>query len=201
MSWAGHPVTGYVFAYGSLLNPESLARTVPSARLSAVVGARLVGFVRTFNVAFPNDGSQGDKAYFDDLGRRPPTVLFANVVPSSDGHAANGVLVPLGPGDLSLLVDRERRYEAVDVTESMSLLDPSAATPTSVCAFVGRERFTRDAEVGHGVLSREYLETIATGVQHWERTYPGFVHHFRSSTQLRQCIPIRDLVRVNGATR
>ncbi|MDQ1250288.1 MAG: hypothetical protein QG597_4667 [Actinomycetota bacterium] len=193
-------MTGYVFAYGSLLNPESLARTVPNARLSAVVGARLVDFVRTFNVAFPNDGSQGDKAYFDDRGRRPPTVLFANVVPSSDGHAANGVLVPLGPGDLSLLIDRERRYEVVDVTESIRLLDPSAAAPTSVCAFVGRDRFTRAAEVGHGVLSREYLETIATGVHHWERTYPGFVDEYRSTTRLHQSIPVRDLVRVNAAT-
>lgn len=194
-------MTSYVFAYGSLLNPESLARTVPNARLSAVAGARLVDFVRTFDVAFPNDGSQRDKAYFDDRGRRPPTVLFANVVPSSDGHAANGVLVPLGPGDLSLLVDRERRYEVVDVTESISLLDPSASAPTSVCTFVGRERFTRADDVGHGVLSREYLEAIASGVQHWGRAFPGFVNDFRSSTQLPRRIPVRNLVRVNAPTR
>ena len=101
-------MTDYVFAYGSLLSPASLARTLPNTRLTDVVGARLTGFVRTFDVAFPNDGSQGDKAYFDPSGGRPSHVLFANVVASSAGEAVNGVLVPMGPGDIALLVNRER---------------------------------------------------------------------------------------------
>lgn len=190
-------MTDYVFAYGSLLRPSSLARTVPNARLEDVVGARLVGFLRTFDVAFPNDGSQGDKSYFDDDGQRPSHVLFANVVQTTEDNAANGVLGPLEPGDLELLIDRERRYEVVEVTGSIGLLDPSVETPGCVCAFVGREQFTGAAEVSRGVLSREYLATIASGVQHWEQTYPGFAKDYHESTRVEPGTPIRGLVRVN----
>ncbi|TXH45263.1 MAG: hypothetical protein E6Q90_00980 [Actinobacteria bacterium] len=191
-------MTDYVFAYGSLLSPGSLALTLPTTRLTDIVGARLTGFVRTFDVAFPNDGSQGDKAYFSPSGGRPSHVLFANVVAISAGEAVNGVLVPMEPGDLALLVNRERRYELLEVTDSVRLMGVPEGPAGTVCAFVGRAEFTRPADVARGVLSREYVNAVADGVRFWSGRYPGFDQEYYASTRLPTGVPMLDLTRVEG---
>ena len=125
----------HIFAYGSLLNPASLLRTLLDADPASAMPAQLHGYRRSFTVAFPNDGSQTDKAYFDDAGPRPAFVLFADIEPTSRAAApsvdgslraaaplvdeplkaggsgpVNGVLLPVGAAQLDLLIERERRY-------------------------------------------------------------------------------------------
>ncbi len=188
----------YVFAYGSLLSPSSLARTLPRTRLADVVAARLTGFVRIFDVRFPNDGSQRDKAYFDEHGERPSHVLFANVAASSACEAVNGVLVPMVPGDLELVVSRERRYQLLDVTDWVRPFDASEDLSGTVGTFVGRHEFTRPADAARGVLSREYVDAVAEGVRFWSGRYAGFDQEYRASTRLPMGVPILDLTRVEG---
>ena len=180
---------GHVFAYGSLLDPQSLQRTLSRVRLADLVCARLRGYRRTFDVAFPNDGSQPDKAYIDDCGVRPQFVLFANVVAQSSGEEAvaqaddvNGALIPVTESDLHRLTDRERRYELIDVTESILVALNDSAPMGPVWVFVGRREFTRPDDVRRGVLSAEYLEMMVTGVTHWDSRNPGFAHQFERST-------------------
>ena len=71
----------YVFAYGSLLSRASLSTTLPEVSPAQCVPALLDGYERTFDVAFPNDGSQPDKIYRRDGGTDPAVVLFANLRP------------------------------------------------------------------------------------------------------------------------
>ena len=85
----------YVFAYGSLLNPASLSRTLPELSPAQCVPARLDGYERAFDVAFPNDGSQPDKIYRRDRGTDPALVLFANIRPTRGRIAVNGILIPV----------------------------------------------------------------------------------------------------------
>jgi hypothetical protein len=50
------------------MDPESLSRTLPEVDLAACVPAMCRDYLRSFSVAFPNDGSETDKAYFDPRG-------------------------------------------------------------------------------------------------------------------------------------
>ena len=181
-------MTDYVFAYGSLLDPQSLRGTLPAVDLQVAHGARLHGYTRRFDVAFPNDGSQGDKAYFDAHGDRPPFVLFANVVPAAMAMAerpVNGARVRVTRAELSRLVQRERRYRLVDVTADVEVrlaTGAAASGPDRTWVFVGRAEFTSPQAVSAAVASREYLATIDAGVAYWEARQPGFRQGFRAST-------------------
>lgn len=137
----------YVFSYGSLLDPESLRRTLPEVDPAACVPAVCRDYVRSFSVAFPNDGSQTDKAYFDPRGDRPAVVLFCDIRPAPR-QRVNGICVPLDDIALETLRRRELRYDLADVTE---LTSPYPATrrglPGRVVTFIGKERFTRPDDV------------------------------------------------------
>ncbi len=205
----------HVFAYGSLLNPRSLARTLPTMAEQDPIPAHLAGFQRTFTVAFPNGGEQTDKAYFDDHGRRPPFVLFANAVPvapHADGSVAvqrddrgdaplNGVLVAVSGAELSRLADRERRYRIIDVSHLITLTVDAGQPPAQCVTFVGQPRFTRPHDVAAGVVARGYLDTIADGVSHWDGRLPGFAVAYRRSTREPARNRVADLRRVDHPVR
>lgn len=170
--------TTQVFVYGSLLEPQALQSTLPTVSLDAPRTTRLHGFVRVFNVAFPNDGSQADKAYFDAHGKRPPYVLFANLRVEPAG-TVNGLVVELTDRELADLCERERRYRLLDVSTA---IDGATQTATPVWAFVGLEGFTSPDHVSRGVVPQEYLDTIVAGAREWDASEAGFFDEFTRST-------------------
>ncbi|GAA4405042.1 gamma-glutamylcyclotransferase family protein [Tsukamurella soli] len=177
----GAPPHGrFVFAYGSLMSPASLRATLRDCAIDGCIPARCRGFRRTFGVAFPNDGSESDKAYLDDRGGRPPVVLFSDLT-ADEGDRVNGVCIPVGEPDLDLLRSRELRYNLRDVTDAVCPY-PGFRLVGTVSAFVGAERFTRPEDVRRGVLSAGYAATIDDGARHWDRTSPGFFADYLSST-------------------
>ncbi len=190
----------HAFAYGSLLDPTSLSSTLPGVDLGELEPAWLRGFSRNFGVAFPNDGSQGDKAYLDEAGRRPPFVLFANVVAGAgDASQVNGVLVPMGDGELERLRQRELRYGLVDVTDAVRF---RSALPTHsqgrVGVFVGRPAFTRPEDVARGVVAAAYRRRIERGVAFWEARWPGFLRGYSDSTDSDPTLAVVELRRVDS---
>ncbi len=113
----------------------------------------------------------------------------------------NGVLLPVGAAQLDLLIERERRYCLIDVSNAITAW-PGLSQPTGrVAAFVGHPRYTAADDVARGVVSREYLATIETGVAHWESEHPGFAEGFRSSTVLPAATKITSLRRVDAPSR
>lgn len=193
----------HAFAYGSLLNPSSLAATLPDVDLRSVEPAWLAGFARTFGVAFPNAGSQDDKAYLDAEGGRPPFVLFANLVArASEASRVNGVLVPVGAGDLERLRRRELRY---DLIEASGVARPPAAPagpgPVRVGVFVGKPAFTRPQDLARGVVAAAYRRRIEEGVAFWEARCPGFRRGYTDSTELSAALRTVELRRVDAAAR
>ena len=85
----------YVFGYGSLMNPMSLARTLP--REHTFHPATLPGYKRRMNLRYKDH-------------------LFLNIVPREDS-AVDGLLIPVNENELETLKIREQGYDCVDVTE------------------------------------------------------------------------------------
>lgn len=186
----------YVFAHGSLLCPESLASTLPDVDLDGCVPARCHGYRRTFGVAFPNDGSQADKAFFAPDGGRPGYVVFADLVPAP-GRTVNGVCVPVDDAALGALARRERRYTTREITDGIAPYPGCDLPAGTVVAFVGREEFTRDEDVERGVVPRRYVDTILRGASYWASVCDGFEEDLRASTDLPPPARIMDLTRVD----
>lgn len=87
----------YIFAYGSLMNPRSLARTLPGDRATRC--ATLKGYRRRMNL--PYNG-----------------YAYLNIVPE-DGSSVQGVLIPVNEMEFELFTSREEGYERVDVTRQL----------------------------------------------------------------------------------
>lgn len=189
----------FVFTYGSLLLPSSLRSTLPQAAWEDCVPARLSGHRRRFQVAFPNDGSQVDKAYFDDRGERPPFVLFADVYRVGGPTAVNGICVPVATEQLTLLGARELRYNTVDVSDRIRPYSGRAGADLDrVLMFLGKPAFTRPNDVQRGVVPESYLDAMENGALFWETHYPGFHIDFVSSTDWPEQQQIVPLTRVNS---
>ena len=93
----------YVFGYGSLMNPESAARTlqrVPSRE--ELVPARLPGWQRKWQIA--GSGLLGEE-------EEPRTLVFLDIVPAEKGRVMNGILLRVeNAEELARLDQRERHY-------------------------------------------------------------------------------------------
>lgn len=172
-----------VFGYGSLLEPGSLHGTLPEIDLADCVPAIAEGLSRCFSVAFPNDGSQRDKAYFAADGHRPPRILLCDLRPDP-GRRANGICIPVGPGELAALRDRERRYMPTDITQFVVPYAGHPAPVGRVLAFLGRTEFTGAEDVARGLLSAAYRDTILAGAAYWDQRVPGFAADFHAGTDL-----------------
>jgi cation transport regulator ChaC len=184
----------YMFVFGSLLRPTSLRRTLPDVQLDDCLTAVCRGYHRAFTVAFPNDGSQRDKAYVDAAGGRPEIVLFADLRPSAG--SVNGVCVPVSARELESLVQRELRYDAVDVGEAVQF-DAGSDRFGPVLAFLGKPRFTDAKDVARGVVPADYLQSMNDGASHWDDVRPGFWEHYLRSTHFPPEAAIQELIRID----
>ncbi len=181
--------SAYLFVYDSLLLPGTLKGALPFAEPQSLFPAKVAGYFRLWNVAFPNDSTQKDRAYYDEEEERPPVVLLANLARETGTRsksAANGILVPVSAADLERLRRRKLRYRELDVS---ARIQPYAGFEggweqgrSRAFAFVGRADFTRSEIVKRGVIQRSYLDEVLRGVSVWERRFPGFEADFHAST-------------------
>lgn len=99
----------YIFAYGSLMCPESCARTL--SKKVAYIPAKLNGFERVYNAL--------GTVYSINLDKKVP-VRFANINKSLDNNCY-GLLFEVCEEDLHKLAQRETGYDLVDVTSEISI--------------------------------------------------------------------------------
>jgi hypothetical protein len=106
-----------LFAYGSLVSPESFAATL-GRRPGGPTPARLAGWRRRWSIV--RDNLAAEKTFERaDGGGCPRWVVGLNLErddPSNADLAPNGVLVEVTDGELERLDVRELRYNRVDVT-------------------------------------------------------------------------------------
>lgn len=174
----------YVFAFGSLLDPDSLRASVPDADLRWCFPATCAGYTRSLSVAFPNSGAQRDKAYYAEDGSRPPFVLMWDLVATHRARPVTGICIRLDDAGRAALEARELRYRLCDVTDRIQPRDPEHGwCGQRVSAFLGRPEFTGSGDVARGLVAQSYLDTTVRGARFWERRSPGFLGDFWNSTQ------------------
>ncbi len=88
----------YVFGYGSLTNPTSVAKTLPGKR--ATISTILIGYQRKINA--PVNG-----------------YLYLNIVPQAHTKV-EGVLIAITAQELETLKEREPGYARTDITDKLA---------------------------------------------------------------------------------
>ena len=175
------PSDAWVFGYGSLVSPPSIARTlgrdvVPPGHRAL---ARLHGFGRRWNY-----GSLHLRAHWEHQGREVAAgiIVSLGVVPADE--TCNGVIVRVTQDELALLDWRERDYDRTDVTTLLSADDPHWTDERRVYTYVPRPgaiaRYERARDDGRAAVRREYVELVRQafgelGADHlaeYERTTP-----------------------------
>ncbi|KAI9027680.1 hypothetical protein DFJ74DRAFT_599370, partial [Hyaloraphidium curvatum] len=136
-----------VFGFGSLVNPCSRLRTVPSAHLG--MPALLSGWRRAWNY------------------RCRDTYTAVGIVPDPNG-IVSGVLIPLAAdSDLAALDEREKDYDRVELPRaSLALLldDPRGAPPPDprvrIWAYAAKRE---DPPDGGAPLAQSYIDSVVQG--------------------------------------
>jgi cation transport regulator ChaC len=153
----------YVFGYGSLVSPASVALTLgrPVGR-PEVVRAHLAGWRRSWNVGTDRE-SHPERTFL--VGGQPFTGLAVvlGIEPDADAPGCPGAVFPVRRADLDLLDLRERNYRRIAVTGAVTW----AGKPDRcvVLTYVPRdeatERITRARGTGRAMaVRREYLELV-----------------------------------------
>jgi cation transport regulator ChaC len=130
MSSGSGPATAiWVFGYGSLVDPESLGRTLARPVTPGVdfVEAELSGWGRRWNYGVGHVRASWERR---DGTLIADGVIVALGVVSASGESANGIIARVSDLEIGALDMRERDYDRVDVTESVALLGDR-----SRCAF------------------------------------------------------------------
>lgn len=124
-----HPTPDtWVFGYGSLVSPASMARTIGRVvGPDEVAPARLAGFGRRWNY-----GALSVTGTWEHAGTSVATgVMVALGIEASASERCNGVLVRVSDHDLAGLDRRERHYDRTDVTDLIELAPPVAGRATA----------------------------------------------------------------------
>ncbi len=147
-----------VFGYGSLVNPESVARTL-GRPVEAAGPARLPGWRRRWSLYRNNLGEE--KTFeIEPGGEVPPYVLGLNVEPfpeSVDGP--NGVLIEVTEAELERLDIREMRYDRVDVS---GIVEAERRFET-VITYTAKVNHFCDQPMPGAVILRRYVRAVEAG--------------------------------------
>lgn len=125
----------WVFGYGSLVAPSSVARTIgrPVVRADGFVAARLHGFGRRWNY-----GSLRQRAdWHGPHGFVEQGVVVSLGLESSRDEVCNGAVVRVTDEELALLDWRESDYERTDVTE-LVVVDDDRVSIDRIVTYVPR---------------------------------------------------------------
>jgi cation transport regulator ChaC len=151
----------WVFGYGSLVSPPSLASTIgrPVDRHDLVVG-HLSGFGRRWN--YGSMHLRGDW-HHDGVTVRGGLVVSLGVVVAAD-EECNGVAVRVSDDELSKLDWRERDYERTDVTDAAVAYGPADFAGDRVVTYVPRpsaiERYERARDERRAAIRRSYWDLV-----------------------------------------
>jgi cation transport regulator ChaC len=180
----------WVFGYGSLVDAGRLSRFLAArdVTLGAHEYCRLHGFKRTWSVAMDNALTlPGYKYYLDPAtGARPPVyVAFLNIETAGAGTDVAGILFEVDAAALKVLDARERNYDRVDVTPSIS-----AAVDGTVWSYVG-----------HAQAAARYRQGLARRALVIEEAYRHAVTRAFAQAQLPYADELPFAVRSVALTR
>lgn len=157
----------WVFGYGSLVSPASMATTIGRvAGPHDVAPAELAGFGRRWNY-----GALSVTGSWKHDGRSiVDGVMVALGLTPSDGERCNGVAVRVNDDDLVGLDLRERHYDRTDVTDQITLGEPVEGLATArprdarIFTYVPRieavEHYTAGRDGGRAAIRQDYWNLV-----------------------------------------
>jgi cation transport regulator ChaC len=176
-----------VFAYGSLVLPESASATL-GRPVEAIEPATLNGWRRRWSLY--RDNRRSEKTFARQPGGElPPFILGLNVERAGSADLPpNGALIPVSETELYRLDVREMRYDRVDVTPELDkhgfdavftyTAKPGHFAPTPPPGAVAMATYIRAIEAAFGSLGPaewdRFLET--TGLPPVEAIEATLVH-------------------------
>ena len=143
-----------LFAYGSLVDPESAAVTL-GRQVEASPPVRLRGWRRRWSTFRDNLASEKTFARADD-GSLPPWCLGLNVEPAPQQPGPNGVLLYVTSQELERLDLREMRYDRVEVSEEFEGL----AVGMTVFAYTAKPRQHAPEAPDGAVVISSYVAAV-----------------------------------------
>ena len=175
----------WIFGYGSLVSPTSLASTI-GRTLSIGSGmhiAELADYRRAWN--YGSEVLRGD--WVDEAGRRTTGGLVVSLgIVAAPSDSINGVVFAVNDDELADLDWRERAYERVDITDRVTLDDQSACVELadSVAVYLPQPaaiaRYEHHRDKGTAGIRRTYWEIVDAafadlGARHaeWYRRTPA----------------------------
>ena len=151
----------WVFGYGSLVSPVSLASTIGRPiEPHDVAVTHLVGYGRRWN--YGSMHLRGDW-HHDGVTVRQGLVVSLGLVVAV-GEECNGVAVRVSEDELAKLDWRERDYERTDVTDSI-VADTTSFAGDRVVTYVPRpsaiERYERARDERRAAIRRSYWNLVS----------------------------------------
>jgi cation transport regulator ChaC len=184
----------WVFGYGSLVAPSSVARTVgrlidhPTER----VITHLHGYGRRWNY-----GSLRLRGHWHHAGRSVRDGVVVSLGLTAADETCNGVSFRVTGAELAALGVRESDYEMTDITDQVSV---EGDAPGRVVTFVPRrssiERYEEARDAGRAAIRAEYVSLVAEAFDDL-----GGDHRARYDQTPGPDVPIAeiDLVRPRGS--
>ena len=151
----------WVFGYGSLASPASLARTI--GRTVTSVDERLVAEVTGFGRRW-NYGSMHLRGSWVHEGRSVSDGVVVSLgLVEADAEVCNGVIVWVTDDELAALDWRERDYERTDITERVGL-ERDVVLGAPVVTYVPRpsavERYEVARDAGRAAVRVSYWDLV-----------------------------------------
>ena len=172
----------WVFGYGSLVDPESLGRTLGRQVTPGVdfLAAELTGWGRRWNYGVGHvvgTWRRSDGIEIDD-----GVIVALGVVAAAD-ESVNGIVARVSEIEIAALDQRERDYDRVDVTESVSVdreaLEPAARIVTYVPRPTAIERYEAARDHGRAGIRSSYWGLVDAAFAVWGADQ---LERYRSST-------------------
>jgi hypothetical protein len=154
---------GYVFGYGSLLDPGSMATTLSGehAVLSGPTAATLRGYRRAWNVAVPS--GPGERRPLVDGAGTPYRGHVVSLGLEPADAACRGAVYGVTAAGLVRLDARELRYDRIEVTADVDGPGDAPVWTYRPQPEVVR-RYARLRAAGQIVVTREYLRLVEDGM-------------------------------------
>lgn len=154
------PRTCWVFGYGSLVSPASMARTIKRVAEPGVDfhEAELSGYGRRWNYGVGHIEASWE---LDDGSLVDDGVIVALGLVEAPGETVNGVIASLTADELADLDHRERDYDRIDATD---IVTTAADTTDPIYVYVPRrsaiERYETARDAGTAGVRRTYWDLV-----------------------------------------